>query len=340
MFRVIIHGQLEFGKQQRYETALEQFEHRVENYYKNTCVFELEEQFDADTHMIRFHKYIRPVVTSKQWKMTVHALEFLSGYSMAGYIDCFKLNEGEVLEHVRIQPTGDRSTVQNYLRGLTAIEEGDYTAALPLFKKAYRKYDHALAYERSGYAQFMLGNYDEAIEFYDKSLAISKVWPDAHFGRGLIYMKRGEMELAVRDFNNAIEASVARNPLHYEARRRKAMCLYHLRDFEGAIRELHFFTIRKFVPGGRNDRKRRSALYLYGKALLKLERWQEAEQMFDQALKIEAATKDGIDEAKLYMYRGISRRNIGKTGYRSDLNKARKAGLPDVEEKMAAYHQA
>jgi tetratricopeptide (TPR) repeat protein len=76
-----------------------------------------------------------------------------------------------------------------------ASAQKQFERALREFAKATRrdKKFHQ-AYNQVGFTQRLLGNYDEALEAYDKALAIEPDFPHAVEYRGEAYMKLGRLE--------------------------------------------------------------------------------------------------------------------------------------------------
>ena len=144
-------------------------------------------------------------------------------------------------------------------------QQGGMEMASEALSNAISKFErNALAYERRGYVNYKLKNFNDALYDFSKSIDINPFNPEPHYGRGKIRMLKNDWENAVTDFDNAIKLSLAVQPIHWLARLRKGDCLYHSKRFAEAIPELKFFMQKKFVDTDPNFRFRPKAEFLLG----------------------------------------------------------------------------
>src|SRR5664280_67241 len=83
---------------------------------------------------------------------------------------------------------------------------GYWQNSITLFNHALKVTDYNwLAYDRSGNAYDVLGNYKQAIEDYDRLIAIRPYYPSAYLNRGFSYNGLGNYKQAIEDFSRGIE---------------------------------------------------------------------------------------------------------------------------------------
>ncbi len=88
--------------------------------------------------------------------------------------------------------------------------------------KAIEKYErHALAYERRGYVNYKLKNFNDALHDFSKSIRINPNNPEPYYGSGKVKMLKNDWDGAIQDFDQAIKRSLALQPLHWLARLKK-----------------------------------------------------------------------------------------------------------------------
>ncbi|MDA8001132.1 MAG: tetratricopeptide repeat protein [Alphaproteobacteria bacterium] len=103
----------------------------------------------------------------------------------------------------------DSDNYQAYhMRGVCRVERGKHDAGVNLRSKVL-KLDPTI----------MKGEYELAIEDFNKALEIAMYYPRAYHSRGLAYMLKGDFDRAVADFTEAIEY----NPDNADAYRDRAI---------------------------------------------------------------------------------------------------------------------
>jgi len=325
-YKTIWTGRLEFGSARSYEKVLKMYQHRVESYYKFDILLEEEEIFDEASASLTVPRFITQG-TKKSWKNTISMLEYVAQFAVAGNMTAWMTENGKILHHGIIEPKSDRSAVQAYLKGRELLEKkGKEDEAIKSLNKAIEKYDrHAQAYERRGFINFKLKNYEDAIYDFTKSIDFSPSNPEPYFGRGNVEKLNKNWENAINDFDLAVKTSIPLQPIYWQSRRYKAQCHFAIKDYTGAIPDLKFFCARQFKPGNPNISYKRAVWFDYGKALLETGDYETAFHAFDQVLNIEEG-KDRISEAEKYIYRGIAREKAGKNGFLKDWKEAEKLG--------------
>lgn len=103
------------------------------------------------------------------------------------------------------QPTDATSY---YLRGLDRFKDEDYRGAIADFDESLRlskKRASIFLYLHRGRARAKLKDYTGAIADYNETLKINSLFPPGYYWRGWSQLERGEYQLAIRDYDKAIE---------------------------------------------------------------------------------------------------------------------------------------
>lgn len=284
LFKVILSGHLEFGTDRTFELALNMFQQRAETYYKNDILLKPIEIFISEKSMLDIPRSIINTAAEKSWRNTVHLLETISQYAVAGNISAWKLDNGSLVEHAFMEPKGDKSAVQCFLRGRELVTQGQQTEAKDALSTAIEKYTrHALAYERRGYVNYKLGNVADALYDFTKSIDIYPHSPDAYMGRAIVNLHQKNFAAAAADLDMAIKTSIPHQPIHWRARRMKGECHVELNEFTKAEFELKLVTNKTFKAEDSNAAWQPTAFYNYGRALFGIGKYKEAFQAASKA---------------------------------------------------------
>lgn len=324
-FKTIISGHLEFGSPRSYEKVMTILEHRIENYYKNDVLIKPEEVFFPDSATMDIPRLIGQA-SDKCFRNTLSMLDMIMQYAVAGSISIWKLDNGVCLDHHQLEPRSDKVAVQSFLRGRELIRQGKQSEARKALSKAIDKFErHALAYERRGHVNFLLGNLEDALYDFNKSIHINPHSAEAHMGRAAIYLQLENVEQSIQDFEQAAKSSIPHQPIYWKARRGKGESHLELKDYAKAEFEFKLLTKRTFTENDPNFAFRKKDWINYGRALLGLKKYDEAIQAFDKALTI-GTEIEMVSEADSLLYRGIAMQKAGKEGYRHDWERAAKKG--------------
>ena len=330
-YKTIVSGSLEFGSQKTFEKVFKMYEHRIENYYKADLFVDFEEAFIADEFSVRIPRTVT-VSTNKIWKNTLDLLEYLAQFALAGRIIAWMVKDGVILRESSIEPKCDKVAVQAFLRGRTQITQGKEKEAITSFDKAIAKYSrHAYAYEKRGYVKLQLEDIEGAETDFKKSNAINPNIPEPYVGLGKIKMISKDYNSALIHLTSAVKNSIPLMPIYWQARRMRVICHQELKQNTEAIGDLKAFCNRRFNEDDPNFKYNDWAWFNYGKTLLEVGDSQQALDIFNKSVENLEKNKSEIDPDFL-VYRGLARKQIGKSGYKKDWTVAAELGSKKASE--------
>ncbi len=325
-YKTILSGCLEFGNPRSYEQVLKLYQHRTENYYRNDILLAAEEVFQEDTFILTIPRYITEC-SEKSWKNTLNLLEYIAGYAVAGSLKAWVIQEGKIVEQRNIEPDGDKSATQAFIQARDLVKEkGMEEEAMNALNRAIEKFErNALAYERRGYVNYRLRNYNDAMYDFTKSIDINPNMPDAYWGRANTKVKKNDIQGALVDLDLAIARSIPHQPVYWSARRLKGELHLKLSEFEKAIFELKLVTNRKFTEDDPNYKWQKNVLFNYGKALYEIGQYNDAVKIYNNMFTFEIQREEAPSKADQFFSRGLARQKAGESGYVNDFKEA--AGL-------------
>jgi len=331
-FKTILAGSLEFGSTRSFEQVTKMFEHRIENFYKTDIFIDPETVFDEAREILHIPRLVTQS-DEKTWRNTISLLEFVAQYAIAGTVKAWMVESGKLLRHATIEPTSDKSAIQSFLRGRELVgESGRENEAMEALSQAIEKYErHALAYERRGYVNYQLQNFEDAIYDFSRSISFSPNHAEAYLGRAMVHMTLKQFHKAIPDLLQTTRHSIPLQPLYWKARRLKGDCHLKLEQYDKAATEYRFFTARAFDKENPNHAFRKKAFLDYGRALLGLKRYKEAVKAFSDGLTIETGKEDAILADQLLL-RGIAIQKAGENGYIKDWKEAASLGSKRAAE--------
>ncbi|MCS6930215.1 MAG: tetratricopeptide repeat protein [Saprospiraceae bacterium] len=336
-FRLVFKGRLDFGNERTFEKVRQHWQSRMENYFKNHLLFKAEEALRLEDYALVIPQQ-KLHGSDKAWRMTVELFRELAQYATAGYIAAWCLGDEGTAEQTYIEPVSDKVAVQEFLRGRQLVNvPGKEMEAAQALSRAIEKYErHALAYERRGYVNYKLGNYNDALHDFERSISFNPHHPDAYYGRGKVRMIKNDWSGAAEDFDLTIKNSIALQPIYWSARLRKGECLLHLKKYAEACKELKLFLGRNFDRSDPNYRHLRRATYLLGKALLGLNDFAAAIEAFDRALSIQNV-EDRRSEMESLLHRAIAKQQMGQPEFTGDLLIAAQMGCVEAARLLDAW---
>ena len=331
-YKTIFSGQLEFGNERSFERVQQMFEHRAENYYRQVLLVKQEDIFKEESRTLEIPRLIT-MATEKEWRNTINMLEFIVQYAIAGDLSAWMVEEGKIIGHRHVEPKGDKAAVQAFLRGRELVKEsGKEEEAMKALSRAIDKFArHAKAYERRGFVNYQLRNYQDALYDYSKSIDINPDAAEPYLGRAIVKITMEDYKGAIQDLASAIKGSIPLQPMYWQSRRLKADCHLKLEEYEKAATELKFFTKRAFTAEDPNYRWRKRSFFNYGRALLETGKYADSIKAFDEAMSIDGLP-DEIADAEQLLYRGIALKKAGKGGFKKDWEEAANRGSKRAAE--------
>jgi tetratricopeptide (TPR) repeat protein len=288
LFKTIISGRLEFGNQRALEKVLEMYTHRMENYFKSDVLIKIEEMIQPESLSISIPRFIGQT-SEKTWLNTTNLFDYIAQFAIAGSISMWMIDQGKVVSEKHIEPSGDKAAVQSFKTGKNLADQpGKEDEAKQAFNSAIEKFErHALAYERRGYINYKLGNYDDALYDFNKSIQFHPENPDPHVGVAIVLMTKQDFSSALNYLDTAMKNSIPHQPIYWQCRRLKGEALIALSQFEDAVKELKLFLGRNFSSSDPNHKWIGKATFDCGKALLHAGKYLEAVEMLDKSQSIE-----------------------------------------------------
>lgn len=335
-FKVIIQGKFEFGTARSYNKIVQLYEQKSEVLYKKEVLFKsIEEIFFEEDYSLTVNRFIG-MSSEKVWKNTISLLEYCAQFSVSGSLNAWMTENGAILQHVHIEPKAEKSSVMLYQEGKKmAEEEGREKEAIQLLTEAIEKHNrHSQAYEKRGYVNFHLKNFDDAIYDFKKSVSFDPMNSSSFYGLGRAFMIKKDFNTAATYLEEAVKQSVALQAIHWASRRAKGICHLELKEFDKAEFEFKLFTTRNFVEGDPNIKHLPQTWFNYGKTLFALGKLDEALEAFDASIE---GSKELESErhAELLMHRGIARKAAGNADYILDLKKAAELGSDSASQLLA-----
>lgn len=328
--KLILKGRLEFGNQRTFQLAINHWNTRLEVYFKTDILFKVEDIFNEEDFSMTIPQTV-VMSWEKPWKNTTKMLYEIAQFAIVGQVRGWCVNDGTLVEQKILEPETDKTAVIEYQKGRHLSEqEGMESEAQEALDNAIEKYErHALAYERRGYINFRLKNYNDAHYDFSKSILINPHNAEPYYGRGKVKMLKNDWPNATEDFTMAVTKSIALQPIYWRSRLAKGECLFHDKKFAEAVAEFKLFVNRKVRSEDPNRKHNRRAWALYGKSLFELGDLNAAIDAFNMALSI----KEGVErlsDAEGLTQRGILLHKAGKKGYAADLKAAAELGSEEA----------
>ena len=127
--------------------------------------------------------------------------------------EIIKLKNTKIDENEKLKIQKDYNVSSNQLtaedwfqKGYNSDEIGEYDNAILYYQKAIEiNPDYAFAYINMGLAYGNKSNYDKAIECYQKAIEINPEYAEAYYKMGVAYVDKGNYDKAIECFQKAIE---------------------------------------------------------------------------------------------------------------------------------------
>jgi tetratricopeptide (TPR) repeat protein len=135
----------------------------------------------------------------------------------------------------------------------------------------------ATVYNNRGVAYYNQGKFDLAIADYNKAIELNPKGAEAYNNRGNAYSKQGNLQQAIADYNKAIEL----NPKGAEVYNNRGIVYYNQGKFDLAIADYNkAIELNKFYP---------EAYFNRGLAYNKQDKFDQAIRDFDEAIRLNPA---------------------------------------------------
>jgi tetratricopeptide (TPR) repeat protein len=182
------------------------------------------------------------------------------------------------------------------------------------------------AFVNRGIAYRRLGDLDSAIRDYNEAIRLNPRAADAFNNRGNAFRAREELSLARRDYDEAIRL----NPRYAHAYNNRGIIFLELGNFDRAVAD--FDRAIREQPGYANAFRNR------GLARTHQQLFNLAVQDFDAAFGLDSTMTRGTEYAIALFGRGAARQRDGDAAGLADIDEARRL-LPDVAEIMAGSEE-
>ena len=212
-----------------------------------------------------------------------------------------------------------------YQKGQEELEKQNYKYAVTYFSNALSLNTYfSEAYAQRGFAYFNLGNFEDALDNFNKALSGSqpqfkdhiknpKTYVDPLILRGYFYLKIGNYKAAFTDFTEAIK----RNPEVYQSYLNRAVVYLVNLDYTNAIKDLDM-AIKK-------DLNSQDALLMRGSINAELGKYKNAISDFQEVIDLNQKQLHPKSLTEAYYKKGLAELNLGN--YQTaidDLDKAKK----------------
>ena len=283
-YKIIIAGQLEFGNQKVFQQVYDQYVHRMENFYKDDILIKPDKYFNEEALSLVIPRTVL-MGSKRHWLNTVNLLMRVVDFSIAGSLNMWRLDRGQIIDHHLLEPKAERTTVQIFNKGRELIGQADQeTKAKAMMDKVVKRFArHAQAYERRGFINLSLNNLDDALYDYNKSLKINPTMPEAYYGRGIVYTRLNDWENAALDFEAVTKNSIPYQSIYWRAQVSLGDALLKLNRPTDALRIFNMFYKRKQKIASLEHYDRR-VNFEFAKLLVDADRLSEAYGAFEASL--------------------------------------------------------
>ena len=231
MFRVIIFGRIEFKNQRSIHHARAGYIRNNDTKAKNDLIFRPEALFgeeleeDLDSLHLEFARTTYDA-GAKTLQATLDALGVLMQFAIAGRVDVFVLEAGELPQQRVLEVDNDKSIVHAFNAGMEALNEKRYADAVAPLTDAIDGFPrHAWALNARGLARYELGDLDAAEADFKAARKLYPALPSPHLGLAKIAHRRGERAATIDNCERAMNGSIPHQPGYWISALFKAQVL-------------------------------------------------------------------------------------------------------------------
>jgi len=218
MNRVIIFGRAEYKNLRSIKLARAEYIRHNETKAKGDLLFKPEVLFgeDPEEELTELHLEFKRKIheaNDKTLTNTLNALELLLQFAIAGRIDLFIIEAGELPRQQVLEVRNDKSTVHAFVAGLEAMEEERWADAIGPLTDAIDSFArHPWAYNARGDSHFQLDQIEEAASDYETATKLYPDLPNPHLGLAKIAHKRGQRAATIDNCERAMNGSIPHQP--------------------------------------------------------------------------------------------------------------------------------
>ncbi len=239
MHRVIIFGQIEYKNARSVGFARTEFQRHAETIAKFDTLIRPEAIFGDDPEVdygsltITFDRELFDA-SDKTLNNTIQSLNVLLQFAMAGRIDLFIMEAGDLPRQKTLLVQNEKKTVHAFAAGMEALEEKRYEDSLAPLTDAIASFPrHAWALESRGQAHYELGRLAEAEADFKAALKLYPSYPGAHLGTARIAYAGDRSAATFDSLERAMKASIPHQPGYWISALFKAQVLLDMAEREG-----------------------------------------------------------------------------------------------------------
>ncbi|MFK8056608.1 MAG: tetratricopeptide repeat protein [Saprospiraceae bacterium] len=221
MNRVIIFGRIEYKNKRSITLARAEYVRFAETIAKFDLAYRPETLFgeDPEEELEFLHLELTREVheaADKTLAHTIASLEKLLSFAMAGRIDVFILEAGELPRQRILEVDNDKSTVHAFNAGMEAVNEKRWEDAIGPLTDAIDGFPrHPWAYNARGHAYLELGDLEKAEADLKVSKKMYSALPSHHLGLARISHARGERSATIDNCDRAMKNSIPHQAGHW-----------------------------------------------------------------------------------------------------------------------------
>lgn len=318
---------MQFANEKSFDKAIQAFQARTLNYYKNEFYFRSNEFFGHENHRFQVPRTVTDL-SDKYWRNTIDAIKFLAQFAIYGRVEAYRVSEGKIINHEITEPKNDKQISIDYHQALQMIQKGQilYPKVKELLLSVLNiEPRHAQAAEYLSWIMIKEKNLQAAVHQLTEIIKLETAGAKAFYLRGIAFYRLKEYEKALADFDQSVRLSLAIQDVHWKSRLQKAKTLLELNVVEDAEKELKFFVDRTFERNSENDLAKKDAFLYLGQVHFIKQSFDQSLQFIEKALSVPASDQT-VSDAKCLYYRGMVRQKLGVQTFSEDFEKARQLG--------------
>lgn len=238
MHRVIIFGRIEFKNMRSVGFARTEFQRHSDTIAKYDTLLRPEAIFGDDPEVpyeelsITFDRELFDA-NDKTLNNTIQGIKVLLQFAMAGRVDVFILEAGDLPRQRVLTVTSEKKTVHAFAAGVEALEEKRYTDAVGPLSDAIGSFArHPWAHEARGQAYYELGRLNEAERDFQTALKLYAGYPGAHLGLARIAYAGGRNAATFDSLERAMKYSIPHQPGYWISALLKAQVMLDMVERE------------------------------------------------------------------------------------------------------------